>query len=241
MKIVPMDKKFVLYRCLHAGLLSPSNIELRSTNVPGLPKEQIDRNKMLLTRLVDTYGTCAMLAVEGEYVVGYARFYPDIVYGLAGRKHICCQDRQSPITSEMAEMEIPKYDSLTDRTLRINCWFIHGDYRNRGLSHLLLQSILDWAYDHGWKTVRASAAVDNYWVASQACALMLHTYEKHDFKKISTNPSAGLRDYLTQFKQGKFGVARQQELERHCREEDLSEIAVYHTVECALDKEASLS
>lgn len=240
MKIVPMDKTFVLYRCLHAGLLSPSNIELKSANVPGLLKDQIERNNIFLSRLIDAYGSCAMLAVEGEYVVGYARFYPGFVYRRAGRKHICCQDQQSPITSDMVEMEMPKSENLNDRTLRINCWFIHGDYRNRGLSHLFLQSILEWAHQNGWATVRAPAAVNNFWVASQACTLMLRTYEKHGFRKISTSSAAKLRDYLTQVQQGQFGTARQQEFERHCREEDLSEIAVYHTVECALDKEAEL-
>ncbi len=181
MKVEPMDKTFVLYRCLHAGLLSPSNIELKSANAPGLPKAQTDRNNVFLSRLIDAYGSCAMLAVEGEYVVGYARFYPEIVYSLAGRKHICCQDQRSPITSDMVEMKMPQRDVLTNRTLRINCWFIHGDYRNRGLSHLLLQSILEWAHQYGWATVRASAAINDFWVASQACTLMLRTYEKHGF------------------------------------------------------------
>jgi hypothetical protein len=59
MKIAPTDKDFVFYRCLHAGLLSPSNIEQKSTDVPGLPKEQIDRNRLFLRRLIDTYGSCA--------------------------------------------------------------------------------------------------------------------------------------------------------------------------------------
>ncbi len=33
MKICPMDKDFILFRCLHNGPLSPSNIEAKSMNI----------------------------------------------------------------------------------------------------------------------------------------------------------------------------------------------------------------
>lgn len=234
MKIEPMGKDLVLYRCLHAGLLSPSNIEQKSTNIPGLPKEQIDRNKVFLTRLIETYGSCAMLAIDGEYVVGHTRFYPEIVYSNSGKKHICCQDTASPVTVDMTEMEMPKVGDMADRTLCISCWFIHADYRNRGLSHALLQRIVEWARDHGWATIRSSAAADNFWVASQACTPMLHTYEKHGFRKIRTDPSPDLEEFLTHVQQGKFGVERQKGFEKHCGKCELSEIAIYHTVERTL-------
>jgi ribosomal protein S18 acetylase RimI-like enzyme len=232
MKIQSMDKNFVLYRCLHAGLLSPSNIEQKSTDVPGLPREQTRRNEKFLKRLIDVYGSCAMCALEGDYVVGYARFYPEIIYNLAGRKHICCQALDSPITPDMVEMDMPQVENLTDKTLRINCWFIHKDYQNQGISHLLLQGIVKWAREHEWTTIRACAAVNNFWVASRACTLMLRTYEKHGFQKTHTESAPDLEDYLRQIQQGKFGAIKQQAFEKHCHGKNLSDIAVYHTVEC---------
>jgi len=234
MKIVPMDKTFVLYRCLHAGLLSLSNIEQKSTNVPGLPREQIRRNERFFKRLIDAYGSCAMLAVEDKNVVGYARFYPEMIYELAGRKHICCQDQQLPITPDITDLEMPQISGLADPALRINCWFIHKDYRNQGLSHRLLQSIIEWAHEHGWAVIRAMAAVNDFWIASQACALMLRTYQRYGFHIVSTNPAPKLEDYLIQIQQGKGGASAQREFEKHCLGKDLSEIAVYCTVERTL-------
>jgi GNAT superfamily N-acetyltransferase len=230
-KIVPMDNTFILYRCLHAGLLSAANIEQMSTNVPGLPREQTRLNERFLRRLNDVYGSCAMLAMEGEYVVGYARFYPTVIYDLASREHICCQGSQFWPTAEMVGMAMPRFEDLEGRTLRISCWFIHGDYRNRGLSHRLLQGIIEWADVHGWAMVRASAAFNDHWIASQACTLMLRTYEKHGFHKIKTDIAPELEDYLAQMQEGRFGDAKQRAFEEHCGGKDLSMIAVNHTVE----------
>lgn len=234
MKIVPMGKDFILYRCLHAGLLSSSNIEEKSRNISSLPRDQLERNKAFLRRLIETYGSCAMLAMDGEYAVGYVRFYPDAIYKHSGRKHICCQDPASSITRDMVEMEMPRVEDLDDPILSISCWFIHADYRNRGLSHLILQHIVGWANERGWKTIRSSAAADNFWVALQACTPMLQTYEKHGFRKIRTDPSPDLEEFLIHVRQGKFGEERQRRFEKYCGKRDLSEIAIYHTVECRL-------
>ncbi len=231
MKIVPMNKEFVLYRCLHGGLLSPSNIEQKSRHVPGLPEEQINRNRLFLTRLIDTYGSCAMLAMDGDMVVGHVRFYPDIICELLGTRDICCQDPGAAITEGMVDMAMPQMESISDPKIMIHCWLIHKEYRYRGISHLLLQGMLRWAQKHGWQAVRASAAVNDPWVASQACTLMLRTYEKHGFKKYETVPSVQLKDYLTQLLEGKFGAERQKESRMILAGRSLSEMAVYHKVE----------
>ena len=104
MKICPMNKDFILFRCLHDGLLNPSNIEAKSMNIERLPREQLDRNKKFLARLIDTYGSCAMLAMEGDSVVAHARFYPQIIYN---QFNFCCQDPNYAITQEMVKMKLP--------------------------------------------------------------------------------------------------------------------------------------
>ena len=47
MKICPMDKDFILFRCLHNGPLSPSNIETKSMNIARVSVKQLDRNKKI--------------------------------------------------------------------------------------------------------------------------------------------------------------------------------------------------
>ncbi len=230
MKITPMDKSFYLFRCIHVGPLSPSNIE----KMKGLSKGLLDRNKKFLARLTDTYGSCAMSAMEKGFVVAHARFYPQIIFELAGKEYICCQEPKFAPTQQMVEMVLPEMDNITDRTLRIHCWHVHKDYRSQGLSHALLDGILQWAQNHGWKVVRASAASDNYWVSSQACTLMLHTFIKRGFQKTKTVPSPELRERLMKFRKGEFGIEGKKEFEKFCGEEDLSKLAVHYEVECQL-------
>ena len=79
MKICPMDKSFILFRCLHFEPLCPLNIEKMSMNGLYISQEQFDRNKNFLAQLIDAYGSCAMLAMEGDLVVGHARFYPQLI------------------------------------------------------------------------------------------------------------------------------------------------------------------
>jgi GNAT superfamily N-acetyltransferase len=235
MQICPMDKSFVLFRCVHFGALSPSNIETLPVNIPDLPEGQFERNRRFLTRLMDAYGSCGMLAMDGEFVMGHVRFYPQIV---CDQHKFCCQEPTSAITQEMVEMDLPPIENRADRILRIDCILVHEDYRGQGLSHALLDGVLEWAKAHDWTTVRAWASPDNYWLASQICAPMLRTYLKHGFQKAKTAPSSEItdliRDLLMQIRDGKLGDEKKKQFQRFCGGQDLSELAVYHEVECRL-------
>src|SRR5512135_487808 len=72
----PMGEGFLLWRCLHQGPLGPHNIESPA------PNPEVDwafvraRNLPLLEKLTKTYGACAILARDGNLVVGSLRFYP---------------------------------------------------------------------------------------------------------------------------------------------------------------------
>lgn len=236
MKVCPMQKDFVLFRCVHLGPLSPSNIEKMSVNAPNLSKEQFDRNKKFLARLIDAYASCAMLAIEGEFVVGHVRFYPQIICNTC---QFCWQDPKYAITQQMLEMDLPRIENRADRVLRIDCFIVHKDYRGRGLSHALLDGVLEWARAHDWRTVRAWACPDNYWLASQICAPMLRTYAKHGFQKVRTFlssdfPSSAARELLMRIREGQLGAERKKEFEEFCGGQDLSELAVLHEVECQL-------
>ncbi len=236
MKICQMDKDFILFRCAHFGPLSPSNIEEIPADISGVPKEQFERNKKLFARMIDAYGSCAMLAVDGDRVVAHARFYPQIIYDW---QFFCCQDPQHAATQQMVEMDLPTVESPADRIVRIACFLVHKDYRGQGLGHALLDGVLDWARAHDWKAVRAWASPDNYWLASQTCAPMLRTYSKHGFQKVKTCPpsefpSSLVRQLLMEIREGKFGAERKKEFEEFCGGQDLSELAVLHEVECEL-------
>ena len=223
-----MSKDFILFRCLHDGPLSHSNIEAKSMNIGRLSKEQLERNKKLLTRLIDDYGSCAMLAMEGDSVIAHARFYPQIVYN---RFEFCCHDPKHIITQEMVEMDLPPLTNPTERILRITCFFVHKDYRGQGLSHKLINATLEWAKNNGWKSVRCFAYQDSYWLASEMCTPMLSTYSKHGFKKIGTVKIPEARDLLQQMKNGELGDEKKKKIEESCYNKNLSEFTTFYEVE----------
>ena len=228
MKIVPMDKDSVLARCIHCGPFSPANVEKMRSKEPALSEEQFERNRQFLTRVIEAYGSCAMLAMDGDLVVAHARFYPQAFCDL---HPFCCQDPRHAITQEIVEMDLPTLDNRDDRILRIDCFLVNADYRGQGLSHRLIEAILDWAKERDWKAVRAYAASDNYWLSSQICQPMLRTYSKHDFQIIESAPSPEVEEYLKQFRDGEHGDEMKKEFEEFCGGQDLSELSILHTVQ----------
>ncbi len=231
MKICPMDKDFILFRCLHNGLLNPSNIETKSMNVASVSREQLDRNKKFLARVVDAYGSCAMIAWEDDYVVAHARFYPQIIYD---RFNFCCHDPNYAITQEMAEMDLPPLKNQEERILRITCFFVHKNYRGQGLSHKLIDAILKWAKNNSWKSIRCFAYLDNYWLSSEMCTPMLSTYNQHGFKKIGIEQLPEVKDFLKQIKNGDLGSEKKKDFEKFCGDKDLSELINLYEMECPL-------
>jgi len=227
MKIHPMKKDFLLFRCLHSGALRPSTIDEECS----LSKEQSDRNKKFLTRVIDSYGSCAMLAVDGESVVAHARFYPQVIYD---RFKFCCQDPNHAITQEIAEMKFPRLANQAERDLRITCYFVLEDYRGQGLSHKLIAAVIEWGKNNGWKSVRCLATRNNYWLSSEMCTPMLRTYVKHGFKIIGTVAIPEVKGYLQKMKDGEFGVEKKRGFEKFCAGEDLSELVSFYEMECML-------
>jgi len=202
MNIYQMDKNFILFRCLHNGPISPSNIG-------SLPGEQFDRNNKFFTRLIDAYGSCAMLVWDDDYVVAHARFYPQIIYD---KFKFCCHDPNYAITREIAEIELPPLTSPAERTLRITCFFIYMDFRGQGLSHKLIDAIIKWAQDNSWRSIRCYAYQENHWLSSEMCKPMLSTYRKHGFKKIENGTLPEVKDFLQQMKNGELGAEKSKHL-----------------------------
>lgn len=86
-----MSEDFILWRCLHNGPLSKETID-------ELPKETREEwethratNVPLLTKIIKTYGTCAILARDGGQIVGFLRFYPKILYSMEDAGALCLQ------------------------------------------------------------------------------------------------------------------------------------------------------
>ncbi|MFC1650898.1 GNAT family N-acetyltransferase [Candidatus Latescibacterota bacterium] len=228
MKILPMNKDFLLFKCIHCGPLDSSNIETKNRSGETVSKEQFERNRKFLARLIDTYGSCAMLAIEGNSVVAHVRFYPKIILD---RFEFCCHVSDYAITSEMVEMDLPEIKTPADRNLKINCFLVDKAYRGQGLSGDLITAIVEWAGSNGWNTVSALAAHDNYWLSLQMCIPKLNTYQKLGFemKKKVVIPEA--KEHLKNIREGKLGADKQKEFELHCGGKDADELSSLYEVE----------
>jgi ribosomal protein S18 acetylase RimI-like enzyme len=175
-----------------------------------------------------------MLAVENEKVIAHTRFYPPIISELTGEENMCCQQPEYAPTNDMIKMDLPALSELTDRSLRIYCWHIHKDYRNRGLSHAILDAIIEWAKEHKWQTIFASAGVNDPWVASLSCAPMLRTFLKYGFEITDTVKSPELLDYLKKFRDGEFGAEGKEKFKKSLAGKNLAQAAIYYKVKINL-------
>src|SRR5512142_291185 len=106
--IEPMTEDFLLWRCLHCGPLSRNTIDQRPSDGPIMFDHYRKRNIPLLVKLTRTYGACAIVARDGDRIVGHLRFYPKAVWDMAGAGGLCLQqDHPSGPVDDFAEKDFP--------------------------------------------------------------------------------------------------------------------------------------
>jgi hypothetical protein len=165
--IEPMTERFVLWRCLHGGPLSPETID-RWPEDSRMPWSALRaRNLPLLGKLIDTYGSCAILARAGEQVVGVIRFYPKAICALPEAGQLCLQQSFPAGPSErLVGQEFQPLEALEDRTLVVHCMMTGSPsqgtnpYQRRGLGTRLARALVAWARERGWQRVEANAYED---------------------------------------------------------------------------------
>jgi hypothetical protein len=162
--VEPMGQDFLLWRCLHGGPVSRRTIESLPPN-PEVEWAYVRaRNIPLLEKLTRTYGSCAILARDGDDVVGTLRFYPKALLSFGEGAGFCLQQRPpAGPKDDLAAGVFPPLEALTDKTLFVHCFMIAappGDpnrYRRKGLATRLGTELIRWARDQGWSAIEASA------------------------------------------------------------------------------------
>jgi hypothetical protein len=161
----PMERDFILWRCLHDGPLGPGTIDRPA------PHPEIDwpstqaRNLPLLGKLVETYGSCAILAKAGDDAVGTLRFYPKVLceFGSGGAAFCLQQRYPAGPADDRAEGPFPPPNALPDKTLFVHCLLVvapkedPGRYRRKGLATLMARELIRWAREQGWEAIEAHA------------------------------------------------------------------------------------
>jgi GNAT superfamily N-acetyltransferase len=162
-----MSSCFLLWRCLHSGPLTKATID-HPTPHPDVPWDELrPRNLPLLKKLTEVYGACAVVAYDGDEIVGMLRFYPKEVYEIYGAGHLCMQQvwPYGP-AQDFANVNFLPPEQLSDRTLLVHCLMTgspqqaENPYQRKGLGSQMARKLIEWARDNGWTAVEATAYED---------------------------------------------------------------------------------
>lgn len=163
-----MSGELILWRCLHGGPLTSESID-GPRHDPHLPWAQFRaRNVPFLSKLTEVYGACAVIARDGERVVGHLRFYPKAIYRMAAPGLGLCLQQTFPCgpADDLAQRDFPPLTQIADKTLLVHCMMTGSSqwkdnlYRRKGIGSRLVRTLIAWARPRGWSAIEASAYAD---------------------------------------------------------------------------------
>lgn len=199
--VEPMTSEFFLWRCLHGGPLTQETID-QWPSTSAMPWQYFcDRNTPLLKKLTSTYGSCAIIARDGDRIVGHLRFYPRVVCNMEGAGGLCLQqDSPAGAVESFADLDFPGIEQIKDRTLVVNCLMMGSSlqkknpYQHKGIGTRLVRALIDWAKMNGWIGIEADSFEDIpiiYEVTGGAGHIF---WEKLGFRLVDRHPHPELQD-----------------------------------------------
>jgi hypothetical protein len=165
--VEPMTEEFILWRCLHGGPLSRDKID-QWPSADGMPWDRYrKRNIPLLVKLIRIYGSCAILARDGDRIVGHLRFYPRAVCDMAGAGGPCLQqDPPAGPVVDFADSDFPDPAEIEDKTLVVHCLMTgsfqqkENPYQRKGIGSRMVRALIEWAKSNGWERIEAESFED---------------------------------------------------------------------------------
>jgi GNAT superfamily N-acetyltransferase len=165
--VEPMTEEFIVWRCVHYGPLARDTID-RWPSASTLPLERYrDRNTPLLMKLTRTYGSCAIIARDGDQIVGHLRFYPKSVCDMEGAGGLCLQqDSPAGPVEDFADSDFPDPAQIEDKTLVVHCLMMgsslqkENPYQRKGIGTRMVRALIEWAKANGWERIEADSFED---------------------------------------------------------------------------------
>jgi GNAT superfamily N-acetyltransferase len=237
-----MDESRLLCRCLHDGPVpleeagSPEGRPLAVESEAHLPPGTVGR---FLRAVCRAYGSCGVLAVDGDAVVGKARFYPQEI---AERFYpaLCLQEPQRMRVLATFDPDVlPPKDELRERALFICCFQLVHDYKaaaegratdvpsylGRGIATNMLRILIDWARAEGWDELRAEAVEPIPPLLMWSGRLSVERYRKLGFRA-ALSPSEKVEGAIHQ-RRGYHGEAMRKMWEPYAHVSDAEATRVY--------------
>ena len=195
--VEPMTEDFILWRCLHGGPLSRKTIDQWP--------DYRSRNRPLLKKLIQTYGTCAIVARDGEKVVGQLRFYPKVVRAMNGGWLCLQQDQPAGPSDEFAESDFPEPASIEDKTLSVHCMMTgssqqaENPYQRKGIGTRMAKALIQWARENDWEHIEADAFEEIPWIYEITGSAGYTFWEKLGFYIAERHPHPHLQEGQDEF------------------------------------------
>jgi GNAT superfamily N-acetyltransferase len=196
-----MTVDFILWRCLHFGPLSRKNIDHCSSNDKVPFDHYRERNTSLLEKITNTYGACAILARDGEEIIGQLRFYPKEICELEGAGGLCLQqDYSAGPKGDFIESDFPPPSQLTDKTLVIHCLMTgssrqeENPYQRRGIGTRMVMALIEWAKANKWERIEADSFEDLPIIYEITGSAGHKFWEKLGFYLLDRHPHPELQD-----------------------------------------------
>jgi RimJ/RimL family protein N-acetyltransferase len=198
--IEPMTEELLLWRCLHGGPLSRGTLDGWPADSK-MPWERYRRRNIpFLKRIMETYGSCAILARSGDRIVGQLRFYPKVLPGRLGSIGICLQqDFPAGPPDDVAGIAFPSMADIKDRTLTIHCMMTgspqqaENPFQRRGIGSRMVRCLIQWAKAMGWESIEADAFEDIPIIYEITGSAGRTFWEKLGFHQVDRHPHPELK------------------------------------------------
>jgi len=159
------------------------------------------RNIPLLVKITRTYGACAIIARDGDNIVGHLRFYPRAIYDLEGAGYMCLQqDPTAGPADNFADSDFPSPVQPGDRTLLVHCLMTgsplqrENPYQRIGIGTRMVRALIEWARANRWERIEANAFEDIPIIYEITGSAGHRFWEKLGFKLVDRYPHPELQD-----------------------------------------------
>jgi GNAT superfamily N-acetyltransferase len=157
----------------------------------------------MLKALCHEYGSCGVMAVDGDIVIGKVRFYPRQVMDDI---QACVQQNAERIAA-FDPASLPSTASLDPAALCIHCVQVCEEYRGQRVGTSMLEHVIDWAHAEGWTEVRATAIPPIGPLLEWCGGMNVDVYRRLGFLEISRAVSPEHLEAVSNMRAGYHGDA----------------------------------
>jgi GNAT superfamily N-acetyltransferase len=167
-----MDEDFIVYRKMYQPPLTRDNIGKVNPGDWAEHLEKFRKNgwqeliKEFLRKQICAIGSCAILAWDGDGVIGKMYFSTKELWDACRKADcwLCVENESMPkFIQSLSDSQLAELLHSPTRTLRIICYNIgHQDerYHGHGIARAMIEYLKQWASQRGWRRLIAEACPD---------------------------------------------------------------------------------